>query len=244
MNKKNKQEALERKTLSAAITFIESKDDGEKGMIEAYVSMFDNVDLGGDKIIRGAFADSLAKKLPKGVWMHDWNLPVAKTIEAREDAKGLYIKAQFNLDTQRGKDAYSDVKFGIIDEFSIGYRVLDHEWQEDGTRVLKKLKLYEWSPVLAGMNPDTELLNIKSDKGEQKVKYIKSDRNQVTVYFADGTKQTHKTTFSYSKYLKSQEGQKVDMPADDVKTILRIRQAVKEIDKAAGFVLRVTKKIN
>lgn len=241
MNKNKNQETLERKTLNAKITLIESKSEGDQYIVEAYVSIFDNVDLGGDKIIKGAFAESLAKKLPKGVWMHDWTIPVSKTLEAREDDKGLFIRMQFNAETQRGKDAYSDIKFGIIDEFSIGYRVLDHEYEDDGTRVLKKIKLYEYSPVLAGMNPDTEVLSVKSDKPEKKVKFVKSEPNQVTVYFADGTKQTHKNTFSYSKYLKSQEGAKVELPAEDVKTLYRIRQAVKQIDKAAGYVLRVTK---
>lgn len=241
MNKKDKKEVPERKILSARIELVESKSEGDQGIIEAYVSMFGNVDLGGDKIVQGAFSESLMKKLPKGVWMHEWETPIAKTLEAREDAKGLYIKGQFNLETQRGREAYSDIKFGIIDEFSIGYRVLDYEYEEDGTRVLKKIKLYEWSPVLAGMNPDTELLTVKNDMVDAKVKFIKSDRNEVTVYFADGTKQTHKTTFSYSKYLKSQEGQKVEMPAGEIKTLYRIRQAVKQIDKTAGHILRITK---
>lgn len=147
----------------------EKKADGQKGVVEAYVSIFDNVDLVGDIILRGAFAESIAAKLPKGVWSHNWDLPIAKTLEAREDEKGLYIKAQFNLDTQRGREAYSDLKFGTTDEFSIGFRVLDDEWREDGVRVIKKAKLYEWSPVLAGANPATELISIKTDKKEDEV---------------------------------------------------------------------------
>jgi hypothetical protein len=50
--------------------------------------------------------------MPKGVWMHDWKTPVAKTLEAKEllpgdpllppvlkDNGGAYVKAQFNLGT-------------------------------------------------------------------------------------------------------------------------------------------------
>ena len=76
---------------------------------------------------------------------------------------GLYIKGQFNLETQRGKEAYSDLKFGTIDEFSIGYYTT--EWNYDnstGVRTLIKGELYEWSPVLVGMNDETMLLSIKS----------------------------------------------------------------------------------
>lgn len=142
----------------------EFKASQDNGIIEAYVSIFGNVDSDGDIIVRGAFLESLAKKLPKGVWSHNWDMPVAITLEAHEDDKGLYIKGQFNLETQRGKEAYSDLKFGTIDEFSIGFRVLDWEYDDAGHRIIKKVRLYEWSPVLAGANPDTELIDIKAFK--------------------------------------------------------------------------------
>lgn len=175
MPKNMKQKNQEAKTdillkIPATFKIVESKGDEQKGVIEAYVSIFNNVDLVGDVIEQGAFAESLAKKLPKGVWSHKWDEPIAKTLEAREDNKGLYIKGQFIEGVQRADEAYKLIKGGVIDEFSIGFRVLDDEWREDGVRVIKKAKLYEWSPVLAGANPDTELVNIKSDKKEEEEK--------------------------------------------------------------------------
>ena len=92
--------------------------------------------------------------------------PVAKTLEAQSrQTEGLVIRGQFNLDTQRGREAFSDIKFGIIDEFSIGYRVVKDSFdsEQKDIRQLDELELYEWSPVLVGMNPATELLTIKSD---------------------------------------------------------------------------------
>ena len=136
----------------------------EEGIIEAYVSIFNNIDSDGDIIIRGAFLESLAKKFPKGVWSHNWDQPIAKTLEAREDEKGLYIKGQFVLSVQKAKEAYDLIKAEVIDEFSIGFRILDWEYNDAGNRVIKKVKLYEWSPVLAGANPETEVLGIKSVK--------------------------------------------------------------------------------
>lgn len=136
----------------------------EEGVIEAYVSIFGNVDSDGDIILRGAFLESLAKKLPKGVWSHNWDEPIASTLEAREDEKGLFIKGQFVLAVQKAKEAFELIKAGVIDEFSIGFRILDWEYDDTGHRVIKKVKLYEWSPVLAGANPDTELVAIKGLK--------------------------------------------------------------------------------
>lgn len=161
---------LERKSFH-----VDVKADDQQGVIEAIVSVFNNRDRGDDIIRPGFFAESLKRKLPKGVWQHKWDQPVAKTVEAREllpgdallptglkELGGLYIKAQFNLDTQRGKEAFSDIQFGIIDEFSIGYRSTKVAYDEDNdTRELLEGELYEWSPVLVGMNPATQLLSVK-----------------------------------------------------------------------------------
>lgn len=149
--------------------------DQPQGVVEAVVSVFGNVDSAGERILPGAFTQSLIQKLPKGVWMHQWDQPIAKTIEARELLPGdpllpeeirllggLYIKAQFNLNTQRGKDAFSDVAFGIVDEFSIGYSVTKQSANKEmGCVDLLELKLYEWSPVLIGCNPATQLVSAK-----------------------------------------------------------------------------------
>lgn len=56
----------------------------ERGEIEAIVSVFSVPDRVKERVVRGAFANSIAKKKPKGVWMHDWTQPIAKTLEARE----------------------------------------------------------------------------------------------------------------------------------------------------------------
>jgi len=170
---------IERKTRDV----IGKSFDDETGIAEMIVSVFNNVDDGDDVIQPGFFKESLAKRKTstgapkvKGVWAHDWSMPIAKTLEAKEllpgdpllpislsALGGLYIKTQFNLETQRGKEAYSDVKFGTIDEFSIGFRTKKFERDNDtGIRKLFEGDLYEWSPVLVGMNDKTVLLSIKS----------------------------------------------------------------------------------
>lgn len=214
----------------------------QKGIIKAYVSIFGNVDLGGDKILKGAFKESLKKKLPIGVWMHNWDEPIAKTILAEEDDKGLYIEGQFIEGVQKADEAYRLIKGGVIDEFSIGYRVLEDEWEEDGTRILKKLRLYEWSPVLAGMNPDTQLVGIKSDKkAEKTVNFVDSNEHRVKIIYSDGSIERKSISHKYKKYLislaeKAEKGKKVDgeMPQN----LIRI---VKRINKQSSTILRLIK---
>src|SRR5438105_5064096 len=112
--------------------------DAKQGIIEAIVSVFNNIDNADppERIKPGAFQKSLGNKFPKGAWMHNWEKPIGKTLEARElyagdpllpqallTLGGLYIKGQLNLTltpalTPANPDAYrafSDIQEGIID---------------------------------------------------------------------------------------------------------------------------------
>lgn len=166
---------LRHKNLSAyGVTSI----DEEKGIVEAFVAGIGNKDSVDDIIEPGAFVDSLKARMPKGVWSHDWNRPVSKTLEIEEvpagdprlpqkmlDAKigGLYVKTQFNLETQDGRDAFSWVKFYDTEsEWSIGYQVADaaYDTKKKAMR-LKAIDLFEYSPVLFGANPLTSTVGVK-----------------------------------------------------------------------------------
>ena len=180
----------------------EVKADKSEGVIEAIVSVFGNVDNGNEVVEPGFFKDSLGKRMPKGVWMHDWKTPVAKTLVAKEllpgDPQlpeslkangGAYIKAQFNLDTQRGREAFSDIAFGLVDEYSIGYKVDEDKWDTkagpNGSQSIRRLikgRWFEWSPVLVGMNDRTTTLTVKADGADEPEPLALSDE---VFYFED-----------------------------------------------------------
>lgn len=179
-------------------TFLKVADKSQ-GIVEAIVSVFSNVDLGNERVMPGAFKKSLARKLPKVVWMHQWWTTVGKTLEAEEllpgDPRlpeslkalgGLWVKGQFNLETQRGKEAFSDLEFGAVDEFSIGYRIA--AWSRsasDDVLNLDELDLDEWSPVLVGMNQATALLGVKDLTRADAAKHLLTDE-QVRKQFIEG----------------------------------------------------------
>lgn len=149
-------------------------DKGE-GTADIIVAAFNNVDSGGDRIMPGAFAKSIATKLPKGVMAHNWEKPIAKTLIAEEllpgdprlpesvkSLGGLFVSVEFNLETQDGAEAYSNVRKGIIDEFSIGFSIPSGGSRYvKGVREITEIELYEWSPVLVGMNRMTGLVGVK-----------------------------------------------------------------------------------
>jgi hypothetical protein len=104
--------------------------------------------------------------------------------------------------------------------------------------------LYEWSPVLAGANPATELVSVKDEKKEERmIDFVEVDNQGKTVklFYKGGEKQIIKMSNKYIAYLLSlgEEGKKVDSLADN--KVLRIRQVVKQIDKGAEYLLRIIK---
>ena len=152
------------------------------GIVEAIVSVTNIVDSVNDVIEPGAYKNTLRKRNPKGVWSHDTNIPVAKTLKVEElmpgderlpedlrsqGAGALMVKMQFNLNTSRGRDAFHDVQFFAEEqEWSIGYSVPEGKSMTDektGVRFIKQLELYEYSPVIFGAAPNTRTLSVKDD---------------------------------------------------------------------------------
>ena len=152
------------------------------GIVEAIVSVTNVVDSVNDVIEPGAYKNTLRKRNPKGVWSHDTNIPVAKTLKVEElmpgderlpedlrsqGAGALMVKMQFNLNTSRGRDAFHDVQFFADEqEWSIGYSVPEGKSMTDensGVRFIKQLELYEYSPVIFGAAPNTRTLSVKDD---------------------------------------------------------------------------------
>jgi HK97 family phage prohead protease len=161
----------------------EVKDEGD-GVITAYVSVTGVEDNVKDIIVPGAYGPTLKRRTPKGVWGHQWLTPTSKTLEAvelmpghkdlpkelsdgtpwPEDAGALRIKMQFNLGTTRGREAYSDVQFfDNQQEWSIGYTVPENGAYKDakGVRHIKKLDLFEFSPVLFGAMSHARTASVK-----------------------------------------------------------------------------------
>ena len=159
--------------------------DEDAGIVEAVIAVTGIKDEVNDIIVPGAFAKTLEKRTPKGVWSHNWDSPVSKTIQAIEllpgdsrlpkqmangkawnpNAGALYIQCQFNLETERGRDAFADVKFfGGEQEWSLGYNVPVGGAQieaKTGIRMINYLDFFEYSPVLFGAMPEARTMSVK-----------------------------------------------------------------------------------
>lgn len=148
--------------------------DATQGLAEVVVSAYGNVDHDGDIVLKGASAKQIAGDYgpnPKGLLDHDWSMrsAVAKTLSWWEEDDGLHIEAQYNLEKEAGRDAFSDLLFyGDDMEFSVGYAVksADRPDPEDkalgARRIIKEWQINEWSHVMLGANSDTHLVGAKA----------------------------------------------------------------------------------
>lgn len=152
----------------ATVDFEEKalKEDSDCWTITGYGSVFNNVDLGNDVVVPGAFAKSLRENgLPLLLLNHKMDdVPIGTIIDAKEDKRGLWFKAELPKDDALVRDRIvPQLKRRGLKGTSIGYKATQKERRkEDGARLLKEIRLYEISVVTMPMNP---LASIDSCKG-------------------------------------------------------------------------------
>lgn len=155
---------------------IQLKEIGDEGTFSGYAAVFNNTDLGGDIIAPGAFTKSI-KENPRVpvLWGHDTREPIGINKEVKEDSVGLFVTGQLILDVQRAKEARSLVKEGAVKGLSIGYDpvVIDQSRAGEGIRILKEVKLWEYSLVPFPMNPEAQITGVKGlDEFESRLREV------------------------------------------------------------------------
>jgi uncharacterized protein len=147
-----------------------------EGTIEGYASLFGVADLSGDTVAPGAFAASLAERGADGLrllYQHDAQEPIGVFTQAEEDARGLFVRAEINLETQRGFEAMSLLGQGALTGLSIGFNVVEAERQGQG-RLLTEIDLWEVSLVTFPMLPGAGAWPAKEGAGGDLVRALKS----------------------------------------------------------------------
>lgn len=156
------------------LTEVKFADDGEPMTFKGYGAVFNNVDQGGDKIMPGAFMETLAGyksngRLPQMLYNHGPmgggpTMPVGVWTKMQEDAHGLQVEGKL-FDHSIGRDLYVALKGGAIGGLSIGYRVKEAakgNYQNGERRVIKAAHLVEVSLVNDPMNPEARFTAVKS----------------------------------------------------------------------------------
>lgn len=151
-------------TRVAKIQAVERAADSNELVVEGMAAVFDTItDIGPfrERVERNAFDDVLNDDV-RFLVNHD-GLPLARTsngtltLEKRDD--GLFMRANL-ANTERGREIYSLIQRGDIDQMSFAAKITRDGWQpdDDGVRVISRVKsLVDVSAVTFGAYPTTSI---------------------------------------------------------------------------------------
>lgn len=152
------------------IVFESEVKSDAKGIFTGYGSIFGNEDQGNDIVQKGAFTKSLRERPASKVKMlfqHKTDEPIGVFTEIYEDAKGLFVKGQLAMGTQKGREAYELLKMGALDGMSIGFKAdpqkQGYNENKRGVRTLKEVDLMEISLVTFPMNEEAMIQSVKGN---------------------------------------------------------------------------------
>jgi HK97 family phage prohead protease len=176
------------RTLNFEIKSADTKADGVR-YFEGYAAATNNVDSYGEILAPGCFAQDLPKFLADGFiggLNHNWDQPIGRPVAAAEDQRGLYCRAEL-VDTPHAAECHTLIKAGVCRKLSIGFRSLTREFvdhlddvrkywdsvsytptDEDldrashGATILRRVRLYELSPVMKPANEACEITHVKA----------------------------------------------------------------------------------
>ena len=147
---------------------IEIKEAKADGSFTGYAAVFNNVDLGSDVILPGAFRQVKTTRDGKvRIAIHHDLKSLAGKASFAMDAHGLRVDGQLTLGVGYVRDAYELMKDGVLDGLSVGFDIppggASYE-DRNGlyTRVIADAILWEFSLVPFGMNPDALVDTVKA----------------------------------------------------------------------------------
>lgn len=147
---------------------FELKAFNEGGSFEGYAAVYGNVDHGNDIIVEGAFKTIRTTRKGGKVRVtlyHDLQRIIGLA-DVSSDERGLLVKGDIFQSVGYAKDAYELMRSGALDSMSVGFRTIESAWEDrDGEdiRIIKEAELFEVAVVAFGMNPEADIIDVKSD---------------------------------------------------------------------------------
>jgi HK97 family phage prohead protease len=147
INTRSKMKKIERRTFTVRDVEARQAEDGTM-RLRGYAAVFndDSVPLPFiERIAPGAFRKTLTETPDVRLLINHEGLPLARTkngtLTLTEDDRGLYMDATI-ADTSEGRDLYTLVERGDVDQMSFAFRVISQKWNEDRTqRTLTEVSL-------------------------------------------------------------------------------------------------------
>lgn len=159
---------------------FEVKEVSEKGQFSGYLSVFHTIDSYKERVLPGAFDDSLADwkqkgRLPPILWQHSVRDPIGPFTKMDPDAKGLWTEGELLIDDiPMARQARVLMMKKVVTGMSIGFETVTEQWHKDQMVLdLVKLNLWEGSIVTFPANIDAQVETVKHMLGEGKMPSVR-----------------------------------------------------------------------
>ena len=149
-----------------------TEDDDEVIVIEGYASTKD-IDRHGDVVPTSVWEKGVKNFLKNPIILayHDHSKPVGRMTEHTIDDNGFKIKARIS---KAAGEVYELIKDGVLSAFSIGFRIVDAEYNSAAeVFLIKELELHEVSVVSVPANQNTLFNLSKSFDNDEEFKSFK-----------------------------------------------------------------------
>lgn len=157
------------------LSYYEVEEKGQKKFfVTGYISTTDR-DLENDVVSRKAMSNMLQQILDGEISIkfdndHDtWReqnprlMPLGKIVEAKQDDKGIFVKAEINRNHKEFKTVWGSIKDKMLDAFSITFKTVDFVYRMvDGikTRILNEVKLLNVALTGNPINPEARMFDV------------------------------------------------------------------------------------
>lgn len=174
---------LKLKTKSNSVT--------DEGIVTVAVAAFGNEDSQGDISVSGSFNKTLKENMKriKHFLNHNQDWLVGCPRSGREEGGHLVFESELNLDTQLGRDVFSNYKLYQKNNLTLEHSVGVEDMKRDpfDARKVLEWRMWEFSTLYSwGANERTPLLDLKALRFDENpsaaIKYL---RDALTLKFSD-----------------------------------------------------------
>jgi len=163
------------KTIELISSIKAAENDSGELIIEGLANTTDK-DRQGDIVSKDAWARGISNYLKNPIILafHDHSKPVGKMIDHKVLPNGLSITAKIS---SAASEIYQLIQDGVLSAFSVGFQILDAEYEPDTDAfIIKDLELMEISVVSVPANADA-LFSIRKSLTDEEIKSFTKEKD-------------------------------------------------------------------
>ena len=137
--------------------------DGDEGIIEGYIAVWDTVDSYDSSFKRGSFSKTIQERADKVKVYYNHDHLIGKSLTIKEDDHGVHVRGQLTLTVQKAADVMEFIRDETLSGLSFGFQVIKEAYHE-GIRQIQEVRLFEYGPVDFPANDAAQITGHRAER--------------------------------------------------------------------------------